>query len=56
MRQSITIVSATIMDEKTRDRELKSLKAIDDNYPKYVLTMDETIFDDYAGIKVKKDY
>jgi len=53
MRQSITIVSATIMDEKTRDRELKPLKAIDDNYPKYVLTMDETIFDDYAGIKVK---
>ena len=44
------------MDEKTRDRELKPLKAIDDNYPKYVLTMDETIFDDYAGIKVKKDY
>jgi hypothetical protein len=41
------------MDEKTRERELKSLKAIDDNYPKYVLTMDETIFNDYAGIKVK---
>lgn len=46
-------VSATIMDEKTRDRELKSLKTIQDNYPKYVLTMDETIFNDYEGIKVK---
>ena len=46
-------VSATIMDEKTRERELKSLKSIQDNYPKYVLTMDETIFNDYEGIKVK---
>jgi hypothetical protein len=46
-------VSATILDEKTRDRKLKSLKAIQDNYPKYVLTMDETIFNDYEGIKVK---
>lgn len=46
-------VSATIMDEKTRERELKSLRAIQDNYPKYVLTMDQTVFDDYAGIRVK---
>ena len=46
-------VSATIMDEKTRERELKSLRAIQDNFPKYVLTMDQTVFDDYAGIRVK---
>lgn len=46
-------VSATIMNEETRKRELKSLKKIDDNYPKYVLTMDKNIFTDYSGIKVK---
>ncbi|MDI3537245.1 MAG: ATP-binding protein [Eubacteriaceae bacterium] len=46
-------VSASILDEKTRDRELRSLKAISDNYPKYILTMDQTIFKDYGGIKIK---
>jgi predicted AAA+ superfamily ATPase len=46
-------VSATIMNEDTRKRELRSLKKIDDNYPKYVLTMDKNIFTDYSGIKVK---
>lgn len=46
-------VSATIMNEDTRKRELKPLKKIDDNYPKYVLTMDKNIYTDYSGIKVK---
>ncbi len=46
-------VSATILDEKTRDRELRPLQSISDNYPKYILTMDQTIFNDYSGIKVK---
>jgi predicted AAA+ superfamily ATPase len=46
-------VSASILDEKTRDRELRSQKAISDNYPKYILTMDQTIFKDYGGIKIK---
>ena len=46
-------VSATIMNEDTRKRELRPLKKIDDNYPKYVLTMDKNIFKDYSGIKVK---
>jgi len=45
-------VSATIMDEKTRERELRSLESISDNYPKYILTMDQTVFNDYSGIKV----
>ncbi|BES66444.1 ATP-binding protein [Gottschalkiaceae bacterium SANA] len=45
-------VSATIMDEKTRARELRPLESISDNYPKYILTMDQTIFNDYSGIKV----
>jgi len=46
-------VSATIMDEKTRVRELRPLESISDNYPKYILTMDQTVFDDYSGIRVK---
>lgn len=46
-------VSATIMDEQTRLRELRPLQSISDNYPKFILTMDQTIFDDYSGIRVK---
>lgn len=46
-------VSATILDEKTRERELRPLQSISDNYPKYILTMDQTIFTDYSGIKVQ---
>ena len=46
-------VSATILDEKTRERELRPLESISDNYPKYILTMDQTVFNDYAGIRVK---
>lgn len=33
-------VSETILGEETRERELKSLKKINDNYPKYILTLD----------------
>lgn len=46
-------VSASILDETTRARELRPLESISDNYPKYILTMDRSIFNDYAGIKVK---
>lgn len=46
-------VSASILDEKTRKRELRPLESISDNYPKYILTMDQSIFNDYSGIKVK---
>lgn len=43
-------VSASILDENTREREMKSLLKIRDNYPKYVLTLDD--FDlSYNGIK-----
>lgn len=45
-------VSATIIDEKTRNRELRPLQSISDNYPKYILTMDQTVFNDYSGIKI----
>lgn len=33
-------VSESILGEKTRKRELNSLKKIKDNYPKYILTLD----------------
>ncbi len=46
-------VSATILATEVRERELRPLKAISDNYLKVVLTMDETPFDDYEGIKVQ---
>ncbi len=46
-------VSATILDEQTRGRELRPLQSIPDNYPKYIITSDHTIFIDYSGIKVK---
>lgn len=46
-------VSATILDKKTRERELRPLQSISDNYPKYILTMDQNIFNDYSGIKVQ---
>ncbi len=34
-------VAASVLDPSTRKRELAPLKKIQDNYPKYVLTMDE---------------
>lgn len=45
-------VSATILDEKTRERELRPLQTIADNYPKFILTMDTPVFNDFAGIKI----
>ena len=34
-------VSASVLDETALEREMKSLKQIKDNYPKYLLTLDE---------------
>ncbi len=33
-------VAATVRSEETYNREIRSLKAINDSYPKYVLTLD----------------
>lgn len=44
-------VAATVRDATTLERELKSLRAIKDNYPKYLLTLDEDPATDYDGIK-----
>ncbi|MFA5513700.1 MAG: ATP-binding protein [Sphaerochaetaceae bacterium] len=44
-------VTASVADENTLNRELRSLKAITDNHPKYILTMDKLPYDDFDGIK-----
>ena len=45
-------VSLSISEEKVRDREIRSLENIKDNYEKIILTMDKTINQDCNGIKV----
>ena len=44
-------VSATVRDEKTLQRELASLRRINDHYPKILLTLDEDPEMEYAGIR-----
>ena len=44
-------VAATVRDENTLKRELTSLRQIKDQYPKYILTLDEDPTADYDGIK-----
>ena len=44
-------VAATVRDEKILNRELKPLLKINDNYPKYLLTLDEDPEGDYQGVK-----
>ena len=38
-------------DNKILNRELTPLKKINDNYPKYILTLDDDLNTDYEGIK-----
>ena len=44
-------VAATVRDENTLKRELASLQQIKDQYPKYILTLDDDPTADYNGIK-----
>lgn len=44
-------VTATMLAEETRERELRALRAIPDNYEKTVLSMDKTPMTDYDGIQ-----
>lgn len=43
-------VSLSLMDERTRERELRSLEMIEDNYPKIILSLDTLDFSK-SGIK-----
>lgn len=44
-------MAATVGDEMTLKRELASLQRISDQYPKYILTLDDDPSADYDGIK-----
>lgn len=46
-------VAQSIKEESIRERELRSLESIQDNYEKTILTMDINVNKDYNGIKVK---
>lgn len=45
-------VTESMSSEETRKREFAALEAINDNYEKIILTRDNTLFNDYNGIKV----
>ena len=46
-------VALSVLDENTLKRELDALKNIKDNYPKYLITLDEVLPNtDYEGIKI----
>lgn len=44
-------VALTVRDEKTLERELRPLQAIQDHYPKVILTMDDDPEMQYEGIR-----
>lgn len=46
-------VAATARDELTLERELRPLRRINDNYPKYLLTLDDDPYTDFDGIHKK---
>lgn len=43
-------VAATVREKSTLERELRALQKINDNYPKYILTLDDDPKADYEGI------
>lgn len=44
-------VAATVREEQTLERELRVLQKINDNYPKFLLTLDEDPAADFEGIR-----
>ena len=50
-RVSYYQVTASLTDEKTFEREIRSLRNIKDNYPKTILTLDRLTLGDYEGIE-----
>ena len=45
-------VTKTLLSDEVKEREIRSLESINDNYEKTILTMDKPINKDYNGIKV----
>ena len=46
-------VTESMMDESVRERELKPLRKIQNNYEKLVITLSKALDDDYDGIRVE---
>lgn len=45
-------VTRSLVNDEVKDREIRSLESIKDNYEKIILTMDRSINKDFNGIKV----
>ena len=45
-------VALTVKDKATLDRELRPLRAVNDHYPKWILTLDDDMAVSYDGIRV----
>lgn len=45
-------VTQTISSDETRERELRPLMQINDNYEKVILSMDKAIYNTIEGIKI----
>lgn len=46
-------IASTVRDASTLERELRPLRRISDNYPKYLLTLDDDPDADFEGIRKK---
>ena len=44
-------VAVTVASEEKLKQELDAFKSIDDNYPKYILTLDDIFTPDHSGVK-----
>ena len=44
-------VAVTVMDEAKLEQELRPFREIEDNYPKYIITLDDMFVKDHDGIK-----
>lgn len=44
-------VAVSVMDSDKLEQELRPFKSIDDNYPKYIITLDDYFTQDHNGIK-----
>ena len=52
VQQEYYQVALSVLDETTLERELKPLRMIKDNYPKYLLTLDNHLLADNNGIQI----
>lgn len=53
MTRCISQVTESMLSQETRERELRPLRMIPDNYEKIVLSMDRDFIKSYDGIKLQ---